>query len=103
MLPHGFVATGINLNRFWATLLTSVDQVGSMLLWPANGPLKVLALLQAALSNTEKSPFSMACVGTVSNCGVADLTIVSWKPAKKNNLLRMMGPPRVPPNWFRFK
>ena len=45
----------------------------------------------------------ISVVGT--NCGAGLLDACSnvvWWPAKKNSLFSWIGPPIVPPNWFRF-
>src|SRR5215469_15614540 len=51
-----------------------------------------------------KSPFSMAAVGMwVMDCGGFERLRVLCQPPKKNSLSLMILPPKVPPNWFRFK
>lgn len=51
----------------------------------------------------EKSPFRCAGVRTNVEFPVEMLRVcVPWYVPKKNSLSFTMGPPRLPPNWFRF-
>ena len=55
-------------------------------------------------SVTEKSPARLAAVGRRTAVGEEDCDACRrWYPAKAKSLLRMMGPPKVPPNWFWWR
>src|SRR5205809_878011 len=73
---------------------------------PAYGARSVIGrpLLQDGDANAVKSPASIAAVGTnaMLSVGVWWVT-VPWYAPKKNSLSLAMGPPTVPPNWFRSR
>src|SRR5215510_13852923 len=71
-----------------------------------NGPLNVtsLPLWQAAEANSVKSPASIFAVGTNDRLSVGvERWMVACSPTKKNTLFFTIGPPKVPPNWLRFR
>ena len=52
------------------------------------------------VESSEKSPARIFAVGTVTTAVTPCVTSKRSKSAKKNVLLRMSGPPRLPPYWF---
>src|SRR5262245_1524377 len=107
-LPHASPGGG----RYLVTRLTAgmLNRDGGMKLLgkatPVVGSINVLARpfdWQPAESIMLKSPLSAAAVGNrASDCGGAWRLRVPWYPPKKNNFSLRIGPPKVPPNWFRL-
>src|SRR5438105_14500992 len=99
--PHGSAVSGSLVSIFTAALLNSA---GSMRLL-TNGAFKLICRppLHAGEANAVKSPVSMAGVATheIVSDG-SSRTVVPRHPPKKHNLLRVMGPPLVPPYRVRF-
>jgi hypothetical protein len=59
--------------------------------------------LHAGEAKSVKSPASIAAVGTnASLSGGSERIVPFWYAPKKNSLFFAMGPPMVPPYWFRF-
>src|SRR5262244_3270983 len=69
---------------------------------PGNGVLLSGSMMLAR--DAEKSPARWAAVGVTELLVVgATLSRVPWYEKKKKVLSLRIGPPMVPPNWFRFR
>src|SRR5262245_8880634 len=107
--PHGSVDLG-KRGSFTSASACGENNRGSTVLgaYPLvpKGALNVtfLPLWHPEAANSVKSPASIFAVGTKERfCVGVARWMVTCSPTKKKSLFRMIGPPKVPPNWLRLR
>src|SRR5262245_31747235 len=100
--PQGSSVVGMRFMKFSAM----GEKREGEILFPANGASRLICrpLLHAGEATDVQSPASIAVEGIKAIASVgAERCVVRCRPPKKNSLFFAMGPPIVPPNWFRLR